>query len=240
MPDRCSRPTSRPSTESTWPPRYASGARTRDRRTDLGDGVVAYGLDDDQATLTVTTTQEGGRTVLCDPRPVASFELDPELREATVDQGPTSTEPHALLPDDVGDGLQLVQDGSVEPRHGAQSVLDRVWQAGPFGGVRVNVGTYARVQDAAEAATSIATEMGPGAIDLRALEVHPDVRSARYLGWEWLMVQTPSVPAYVDRAVVQLGSLVVTVQVSGLEPERQDDVLEHVVGAVLERAGVTA
>ncbi|MFN7148504.1 MAG: hypothetical protein ACK4V6_03400 [Microthrixaceae bacterium] len=199
---------------------------------------VTYSYEGMEGATVVSVQDEAGGDVLCSWRPAASFEVDDQILDEVLDLGVTEASAAQLLSDSVGDGYELVGD-SDEPGSStsATQVVTRSWQAPDFGGVTVTVGSYADEQMAAADGARLVDEVVVDAVDSFELASAPGAVGIRFLGNGWLFAQPPSSPPYIDRAVLQLGTVLVTVQVSGADPTQLDATLETVVSDVLRRAG---
>lgn len=208
------------------------------------DGLVAYSFEGFDGVLTAAVRSEDGGDVLCFWRPEASFDIGERAERELVDLGPTDTPPSELFPATPGDGFEPVDtptlpgasDGS-DRASGADSSESRAWQTEAFGGVTITVGSYADAAAALEDAARFSADAAADGVDTIEPASSPDVVAIRALGYAWLLAQAPSVPPYVDRAVLPFGSTLVTVDVAGLEPERSAEVLGSTVAEVLRRAG---
>jgi hypothetical protein len=203
------------------------------------DGLVAYTFDGFDGVLTATIRSEDGRDVLCFWRPEASFDLEQRAERELVDLGPTETPPSELFPATPGDGFEPVdtpEPPGEELTSGAESSESRAWQPTGFGGVTVTVGGYPDAAAALEDARRFSADAAVDGVEMIELVSSPEAVAIRALGYAWVLAQPPSVPPYVHRAVLPLGSTLVTVDVAGLEPERSTQVLDSAVADILGRA----
>lgn len=199
---------------------------------------VTFSYEGFEGETVVSIQDDAGGDVLCSWRPVASFEVDDQVPDDVADLGATDASPASLLPDSVGDGYELLGDsdeGGSSVR--ATDVVTRSWQGPDVGGVTVTIGSYAERAAAAADGARFVDEVVVDAVDAFELGSGPGAVGIRYLGFAWLWAQPPSAPLSIDRAVLQLGTTLVTVQVSGDDPDRLDATLESVVSEVLRRAG---
>lgn len=201
------------------------------------DGLVSYSIVGTEGLLTTALTVEDGRNVVCFFRPAASYGIEGELTGELVDLGETSSAPLELIPDSVGDGLELV-DNPEPPRTlpTADEQITKTWQATPFGGVVVNVGTYADPRSAQDDAMDFVDDVVADSVMALEVPSAPGALALRYLGHSWLFAQAPSVPPYINRLVLPFGSTLVTVQVSGNDPAQLDAQLNSVAAEVVDRA----
>lgn len=216
----------------------AAGADGADESGTPGAISVTYSYEGIEGETVVSVQDEAGGDVLCSWRPAASFEVDDQIPDEVLDLGATDASAAQLLSDSVGDGYELVGDSDAPGSStSATQVVTRSWQAPDFGGVTVTVGTYADEELAAADGSRFVDEVVVDAVDAFQVASAPGVVGIRFLGHAWLFAQPPSSAPYIDRAVLQLGTVLITVQVSGDDPARLDSTLETVASDVLRRAG---
>jgi hypothetical protein len=203
-----------------------------------GVDVARFTLRGHDGWLEVRGTQgPDGGVQLCGFRPTASYLVKGAL-VPPPDLGAPAATPEALLPTEVI-GLEPVEAGQDEQPADPESALSgaderwaSVWADATYGGLRVDA---ARFPDAAQAATAAERVLERRVLDgVSTFDTGVATSTGvRALAMAWLWVQPPTVGPYRDTTVLRFGDTVVVVGASGMDPERQLDLVRSTAGQVI-------
>ena len=173
---------------------------------------------------------EDGKRRLCAVTTTELARLQSVLPDALADLGPVRPDTLAeLMPSSPGPDYRQLTDAQMDPAtmpDALDTAVDgwtRSWQHQTYGGVTVSAVRFPSQQDAMEAARRWIARVDQPAVD--AFDV-PDLRGAqgvRFLGYDWLWLQPPTVGPYVDEVSLVFGDTYVTVAIGGVPTDANHD-----------------
>jgi hypothetical protein len=127
-----------------------------------------------------------------------------------------------MMPGQPGTDYRLHTDARVDPAtlpdelDTATDGWARIWQRGSYGGVTVSAMRFRSAHDAMSAARQWTARVDDVAVETFDVPGLPGAQGVRFLAYEWLWLQPPTIGPYVDEVSLVFGHTLVTVAIGGV------------------------
>ena len=173
--------------------------------------------------LVAVVVDEAGERRICAVTTTELARMQATLGDGLADLGPARPDTlAALMPSSPGPDHRLNTDGGMdpatlpEPLDGAVDGWSRIWQHETYGGVTVSAMRFPSGEDAMTAAQRWMARVDQPAVETFDIPDLPGARGVRFLAFEWLWIQPPTMGPYADEVSLVFGDTYVTVAIGGV------------------------